>query len=122
MPEKTKGMYEALKAREFNDGNRTEALAWRLRQGEPVRNEDMYNVFERAAYESSAGLAACRDALLDAGAEAVQVAGAGPALFAVYGSREEAEAVAAALAGSNARVFVARTAGSEEATRVVVTE
>lgn len=118
--EKTKRMYEVLKAEDFSDGQRTEALAERLKQGDPVRSEDLYNAFERAAYESFAGLAAHRDRLLGAGAKRVQVAGAGPAVFAVFDSREEADRVAAALEGSEARVFVARTLTAAEATRVDV--
>ena len=120
--EKAKRMYEALSADDFTDGQRTEALAERLRQGELVRGQDLYNVFERAAYESFAGLAADRDALLDAGPEAIQLTGAGPALFAVFGTRGEGAAVADALAGSDARVLVARTMGAAEATAVVVSE
>lgn len=120
IPEKTKRMYEALRATDFSDGRRTEALAERLRQGERVRGEDLFNAFERVAYETFAGLASHRDKLRDAGAKRVQVAGAGPAVFAVSDSREEADGVAGGLAGSEARVFVARTLGAAEATRVEV--
>ncbi len=122
MQEKTKRMYGALRSEDFSKGQRTEALVERLRQAQPVRGEDQYNAFERAAYQSFAGLAAHRDRLLGAGATSVHVAGAGPALFAVFGSREEADAVAGGIAGSDARVFVARTLGAAEATRVDVSE
>jgi 4-diphosphocytidyl-2-C-methyl-D-erythritol kinase len=120
MAEKTKRMYEAMKAEDFTDGKRTEALVERVRRGESVRGEDLYNAFERAAYESFEGLAGCRDAVRNAGAKAVHLSGAGPALFASFGSREEAEGVAGGLEGSDARVFVVRTLGAAEATRVVV--
>jgi 4-diphosphocytidyl-2-C-methyl-D-erythritol kinase len=118
MQEKTKRMYEALRATDFSDGRRTEALAERLRRVEPVRGEDLYNAFEGAAYETFAGLAAHRDRLLDAGAKRVQVAGAGPALFAPFESRQGAEGTAARLGSEHGRVFVARTLGAAEATRI----
>jgi len=122
MQEKTKAMYGALRSDDFSDGRRTEALAERLRRGEGVREEDMCNAFERAAYESFEGLASYRDRLLSAGAGGVHLAGAGPALFSTFGSREMAEAVAGRLSGLEAKVFVARTLGAAEATRVVVRE
>jgi 4-diphosphocytidyl-2-C-methyl-D-erythritol kinase len=122
MPNKTKRMYEALKTEEFTDGQCTEALAERLRQGKSLRGEDLFNVFERAAYEAFEGLDGYRRALLEAGAASVHLAGAGPTLFSVVGSSREAEAMAAALRGTDARVFVTRTMGASEATGVVVSE
>ncbi|HSP55053.1 MAG TPA: 4-(cytidine 5'-diphospho)-2-C-methyl-D-erythritol kinase [Dehalococcoidia bacterium] len=122
MPEKTKTMYGTLRGEDFGDEGRTEALAERLKRGEGVREDDLCNAFERAAYESFEGLAGYRDRLLGAGAARVHVAGAGPALFAMFGSRDEGEAVAERLSGPEAKVFVARTLGAEEATRIVVSE
>jgi 4-diphosphocytidyl-2-C-methyl-D-erythritol kinase len=120
MEEKTKRMYEALRAEDFSDGEVTEALAERIRRGERVREEDMCNAFERAAYESFEGLAGYRDRMAAADAEGVHLAGAGPALFSAFGSRQAAEAVAGRLGGVEARVFVARTLGAAEATRLEV--
>lgn len=118
--DKTRHMFVALRAEDFTDGQRTQALAERLKQGERVRAEDLYNVFERAAYESFPGLAAHRERLLEAGAGHVHLAGAGPALFAVFDTREEADDVAGRLVGADARVFVARTLAAAEATRMQV--
>jgi 4-diphosphocytidyl-2-C-methyl-D-erythritol kinase len=122
LAEKTKRMYEGLKADDFTNGQRTEALVERLRRGETVRDGDLFIAFERAAYASFSGLAGYRDALVAAGAETAHLSGAGPGLFAVFGTRGEAETVAGVLVGSDARVFVARTLGAEEATAVVVSE
>jgi 4-diphosphocytidyl-2-C-methyl-D-erythritol kinase len=120
MEEKTKRMYGALRDGDFSDGRRTEALAERLKRGEGVREEDMCNAFERAAYEFFEGLAAYRGRLLEAGAKVVRLAGAGPALFAMFDSREEADRVAAKLDAGEARIFVTRTLGASEATRMEV--
>ena len=118
MPEKTKRMYEALRPTDFSDGQRTEALAERLRQGKRASGKDLFNAFDRAAYESFAGLATHRDRLLAAGAKRVHLAGAGPALFSVHSSRAEAEGTAARLGSEHGRVFVARMLGAAEATRI----
>jgi len=118
MEEKTKRMYGALTPEDFSDGRRTQALAERLGRGERVRGEDLCNAFERAAYESFKGLAACRDRFLEAGAGKVHLAGAGPSLFAVFDSRGEADGVVGRLQGSEGQVIVARALGAEEAVRV----
>jgi len=56
MQDKTKGMYDVLQLEDFSDGTRTEALATRLRQSNPVRAEDLCNAFERPAYDFFEGL------------------------------------------------------------------
>lgn len=119
---KTRQMYEVLTADDFTDGRCSETLAERLRNGDAVRSEDLYNAFERSATEMFDGLDAYREALLSAGADAVHMSGSGPTLFVVAASKEDAEGMAARLRGSDARVLVARTLGAEEATRVVVGE
>jgi len=117
MPDKTKRMYEALKPEDFTDGERSEALTARVRASEPIDVASLYNSFERVAYECFAGLAIYRDALFSAGAPSVHLAGAGPALFGVFASREDAEAVADKI--KIGRAVVARTPGAEPATRVI---
>jgi len=59
---------------------------------------------------------------LNSGAGSVHLAGAGPALFVVFDSREKADTVASDLRDSDARAIVARTLSAEEATALVVTE
>ena len=83
LEEKTKRMYEALRPEHYGDGTRSSVLVERVKVGRGVREEHLYNAFDEVAYEVFEGLAAYREALLAAGAEAVHVAGAGPALFAL---------------------------------------
>ncbi len=98
LPDKTKRMYQALtpadpsagSGQAFGDGSRSDALARRIRAGEPVDDSWLHNAFERAAYETFPGLAAYREALLAAGARHVHLAGSGPALFVLAASEEEA--------------------------------
>jgi 4-diphosphocytidyl-2-C-methyl-D-erythritol kinase len=93
LPEKTRRMYDALTPADFTDGSRTEALLGRLRQGLPIVDEGLYNVFQRAAYEVFEGLGAYRDALIAAGARRVHLAGSGPALFALGPDEAAAQAM-----------------------------
>ena len=93
LPEKTGRMYAALTPAGFTDGARTEALQRRLHRGLPIADADLYNVFQRAAYEVFEGLDAYRDALLAAGARRVHLAGSGPALFALSPDEGTARAV-----------------------------
>ncbi len=116
--DKTKRIYGALNDGDFSDGSRGEVLSQRLRRGEPVREEDLHNVFERVTYEVFEGLEAYGDALLAAGAEAVHLAGAGPALFVLARGEEEAREMANRVQGSGAKICVARTLSAREATAV----
>jgi len=116
MADKTRRMYAALGPADFTDGGRTREVVERVRLGREVRGELLYNVFERAALEVFEGLAAYREAFREAAGGEVWLAGAGPAMFSLHGSREEAEEVAGRLGPEEGRVFVARTLTGVEAT------
>ena len=110
-------MYGALRPGDFTDGSMTQRLADRIRADQGVRASDLYNAFERAAGEAFEGLGAYREAMLRAGAKDVHLAGAGPGMFSLYGSRAEAEAVAGKLGDAGGRTFVARTLETGEGGR-----
>jgi 4-diphosphocytidyl-2-C-methyl-D-erythritol kinase len=93
LPEKTRRMYSALTPGDFSDGARTEALLRRLNRGLPIADAELYNAFQRVAYEVFEGLDAYRDALLAAGARRVHLAGSGPALFALGPDEGAARAI-----------------------------
>jgi 4-diphosphocytidyl-2-C-methyl-D-erythritol kinase len=116
--EKTKRMYQALRLGDFSNGGRSDALSQRVLQGERVSQEDIHNVFERVAYEVFARLDAYREALLSAGARAVHLGGAGPALFALAESEAHAQAMSERIRSLQAKVFVVRTPTTGEATAV----
>ncbi len=125
LPEKTRRMYAALTPADFSDGSRTDAIVSRSREGGPVDDGSLCNVFERVAYEAFAGLDAYRDALLTAGARRVHLAGSGPALFALGVDEDAARSVHARLrlpGGEAPRrapvwAFVVRTLAAAEALR-----
>jgi 4-diphosphocytidyl-2-C-methyl-D-erythritol kinase len=116
LPDKTATMYGALTADDFTDGSRTNACVAAVLEGRPLHDEDLYNAFERVAYERFEGLEAYREALLSAGARAVHLAGAGPALFTLAAGEASARGMLGRLhPGLSGQAFVARTLGSAEA-------
>ena len=117
LADKTKRMYGALTPSDFTDGSRTVALAERLRAGMPLRDADLYNAFERAAYAVIEGLDVYRGALLAAGAGRVHLAGAGPALFALAADEAAARAMLSRLRAPGGEAFAARTLTAAESLR-----
>ena len=117
LADKTKRMYGALTPSDFTDGSRTVALAERLRAGMPIRDGDLCNVFERAAYAVFEGLDVYREALLAAGAGRAHLAGAGPALFALAPDEAGANAIRDKVSLPSGRLFVARTLTAAESLR-----
>jgi 4-diphosphocytidyl-2-C-methyl-D-erythritol kinase len=119
IPEKTRRMYQALTAGDFGDGSYGEALTQRLQRGESIREDALYNVFERVADDTFEGLEMYRDALLTAGAEVAHLAGAGPALFTLAENEAAARELSDRVQAPEAKVLVARTLGAAEATAIV---
>ncbi|MEE8370141.1 MAG: 4-diphosphocytidyl-2C-methyl-D-erythritol kinase, partial [Dehalococcoidia bacterium] len=115
LTDKTKRMYQALTASDLSDGSRSQALAERIREGEPIDDSWLFNAFEPAAYAAFAGLEQYRNALLAAGSRRVHLAGSGPALFALASDRAEAELMRRSLPPSAGEVFLARTITAPEA-------
>lgn len=118
LPDKTRRMYASLTSADFTDGARTAALAERVRAGGAIADGDLYNAFERAAYEAFNGLAGHRRALLDAGAGAVHLAGSGPALFCLARTEGEARDVLSRLWAPACRTFACRTLTAAESVAV----
>jgi 4-diphosphocytidyl-2-C-methyl-D-erythritol kinase len=118
--EKTRTMYAALRESDFSDGMRTAGLVEHFAGGGAIQDSLICNAFERAAYEVFAGLGKYREWLLEAGAGAVHLCGAGPALFALASGEAEARAIRGRLTRPKMgeRTWVVRTIGRAEATAV----
>ncbi len=117
IPEKTKRVFAALSPDDFSDGGRTTNYVERLKTDRRAGGSDICNVFERAAEELFPALSDYRKELLGAGARAVHLAGAGPAIFAVMGGEREARGVAErARRTPGATAYVQRTLPAGEAT------
>lgn len=110
LPNKTATLFAALdRDSRVDEPVVSTSLAGRL----PVRvtGADLYNSFERVAFDCFPGLADLWEQLEARTGEAVRLAGAGPTLFWI-GSPESAGAVAAAAEGLDCAVIPTATAGS----------
>lgn len=87
---KTRQMYGRLRVADFTRGEFVEAGLLSLRQGKRLDPALMFNVFERVAFAFFADLDRYRQAMEEAGALRVHVAGSGPSLFAVFSEEKEA--------------------------------
>lgn len=96
-PNKTARMYAALRPEHYSDGGRAEALAARLRAGEPIRDENLCNVFEAVLPEVDPGGAADFQRAGALGFGRPHLCGSGPAFFFLLGEEQPAEPLVRAL-------------------------
>jgi 4-diphosphocytidyl-2-C-methyl-D-erythritol kinase len=118
IPHKTQRMYSLLGPEDYNDGSASDRFADALRQGQPLRESDLYDVFDSLAFRAFPELQTCRQALIQAGAEAVHLAGSGPALFVLLRDEEQRGRLARAAASVGAQAFAATTIPSSLALAV----
>jgi 4-diphosphocytidyl-2-C-methyl-D-erythritol kinase len=116
--DKTRSMYAALDASRYTDGSRSKALAARVRAGERVRDEDMYNVFEGVLARADAEAAEAFERARGLGAGTPHLCGSGPAFFLLLGDGQAAEPLVNELEGLGVRARGARTMTSNEALAV----
>jgi len=105
--QKTRRMFEALGQTAFDSG----AVAKRFADAAPVmlRSADVFNAFERVAFELFPWLAVLWEDLETRIREPIRLAGAGPALFWI-GAAGEGAAIAQRANGSECTVIHTRTA------------
>ncbi len=89
-PGKTAKMYAALKPSSFSDGSVTKKLVETLKKGESFGSEALSNTFEDVALEMYPGLGYVVLGFIRSGVSA-HLTGAGPALFAIFSAKAEAE-------------------------------
>jgi 4-diphosphocytidyl-2-C-methyl-D-erythritol kinase len=109
MPHKTQRMYSLLGPEHYGDGAASDRFAAALRQRRLFEESDLYDVFDSMAFRAFPELHACRQALMQAGASAVHLAGSGPAMFVLLRDEEQRERLARAAASAGARAFAATT-------------
>jgi len=88
-PDKTARIYARVRPEHYSDGSRVRALASALREGRLPTPDLLHNALEGPALEAFPELRRYREALRSAGAPAVGLSGAGPALFAPVSGPEE---------------------------------
>ena len=115
LADKTRRMYSLLTPADHTDGSAARRLAVAIRQGKPVADGHLFNVFDGPAFRTFPELERLRGALLAAGARFVHLAGSGPALFTLAGDATQRERLVCAAAEAGARAFVAATVPATEA-------
>jgi 4-diphosphocytidyl-2-C-methyl-D-erythritol kinase len=113
--QKTQRMYSLVGLKDYSDGAASDRLADILRQGRPLRESDLYDIFGSLAFRAFPELQTCRQALIQAGASAVHLAGSGPALFMRLRDEEQSERLSRAAASAGAKAFAATTILSSQA-------
>jgi len=115
LADKTRRMYSLLTPADHTDGSAAGRLADAVRQGKPVADEQLFNVFDQPASRTFPELERLRRALLAAGARSVHLAGSGPALFMLAADAAQRERLASAAVEAGARAFVVATVPAAEA-------
>jgi len=104
---KTALLYGLLRREHFSNGDRSAAL--RLKLGGAgrcsIEGDDLCNAFDAIADEAFGDLDPFRRALWQAGAGAVHLCGAGPALYGLFGSEEQAQAAVQTLSADGYAVW-----------------
>ncbi len=80
-PDKTARMYAAVKPEHYTDGVRTEVLAARIRAGEHIRDEDLFNLFESVLLDVDRDSAELFERAAGLGLGQPHLCGSGPAFF-----------------------------------------
>jgi len=107
--DKTRRLYAALAARDFSSGEITERAADRLRKRQALNEGEFTNAFERAAREVFPGLDETWRAAERLTHKRFFLSGAGPAVFALAGSRDEVRELSAGLSPLGQKVYALRT-------------
>jgi hypothetical protein len=108
-------MYGQLRPEHYTDGSRTERLAERARRGEPLRDEDLFNVFEAVLPEVDPEAAELLERAATLGFGRPHLCGSGPALFFLLAPDQTAEPRLRALEGLGLHTIETRTLPAAEA-------
>lgn len=109
---KTERLYDMLGPQHFTDGGRAAVVVRRIRAVVPLGGT-LFNAFEAVAPDAYASYKPLRSAFAEAGASAM-LSGAGPAMFALAGGEEEAEAIRGHLEARGYTAWAARLLARSE--------
>jgi len=111
---KTAALYSMLEPAHYSGGGWAIGVAERLKNGETEAGI-LYNTFDSIAAEAYNGLQRYHDALEKAGAAEIHLAGSGPLLFSMFGSKQAALAVQLKLSQINMDSILAPGVTRDEA-------
>ncbi len=109
VPNKTAQLYSQLNPSHYTSGQHTAKLATRLNHCGMIEASFLFNVFEQVAFDFFPGLSDYRSSLLKAGAKNVQLAGAGPALFAIVPDQNHGKTILKHLKNEGQKAYLVHT-------------
>ncbi len=109
IPDKTARLYARLSPSHFTSGHLTQRFIEQLWQGRRADDSLLFNVFEPIAFDFFPQLDWYRRQMLEAGAAAVHLAGAGPTLFALVPDRTSGEFMCNRLEDEGHQVYLVST-------------
>jgi 4-diphosphocytidyl-2C-methyl-D-erythritol kinase len=107
-------MYSRIFPEHYTSGGITDEVIALLTRGEQVRHCSLFNVFDKAADSAFPGLKAVRGEFQEVAGKQVQLAGAGPALYALFNDYVEAAGVHRTLQEKGYETYMAETRSSIE--------
>ncbi|MBV9579171.1 MAG: 4-diphosphocytidyl-2C-methyl-D-erythritol kinase, partial [Chloroflexi bacterium] len=107
--DKTRQLYAALESGDFSEGAMTERAAERLVAGQPLDEYELVNGFERAARRVFPGLDQMWRSVEALAKRRFFLSGAGPAVFALAASRDDARQTVGRLSQVAASTYAVRT-------------
>lgn len=114
LPEKTKRLYDSLRATDYTDGQITRKLVEAIKAGQEFTPSLLCNTFENVASARFPGLDACRERMRQAGATNVHLAGSGPTLFTLLKDKAQAEGLYTRFKQQKLESYLAETLTSLE--------
>jgi 4-diphosphocytidyl-2-C-methyl-D-erythritol kinase len=116
---KTTRLYAALGPTDYTDGRATQGQAAALTAGRPLDASNLQNAFSRVAQREFGGLAAAWALAEQTCGRSFHLSGAGPALFALAMSRDDARGMVPVLERLGLRAFATRTVARARASAQV---
>jgi 4-diphosphocytidyl-2-C-methyl-D-erythritol kinase len=113
IPNKTAQLYSKLTPSHFTAGQFAERLVDHLHEGSSISTDLLHNVFEQVAFDFFPGLSEYRSVFVEAGAETIHLAGAGPCLFTLVSDEAGGKAVLSNLEAAGQEAYLVRTVDAE---------
>ncbi len=113
IPNKTAQLYSKLTPSHFTSGQFAERLVDHLHEGSSISPDMLHNVFEQVAFDFFLGLSEYRSVFVEAGAETIHLAGAGPCLFTLVSDEAGGKAVLSNLEAAGQEAYLVRTVDAE---------
>jgi 4-diphosphocytidyl-2-C-methyl-D-erythritol kinase len=113
IPNKTAQLYSKLTPSHFTSGQFAERLVDHLHEGSSISADMLHNVFEQVAFDFFLGLSEYRSVFVEAGAETIHLAGAGPCLFTLVFDEAGGKAALSNLEAAGQEAYLVRTVDAE---------